>query len=746
MSADNKNAAGGRWLELQDSIASESGLAVSVVESDGLEAKSLSNGNSICSVLMHSEKFGAECEKYCGNVHSQSEKTGKPFKFKCHAGLECIAVPIRIEGRIPSAAIIGRAFTKAEAYRIATEKAISGEWSEFAPSAVFENVLLTGSQNVELLAKKIAGLDKEETALLREFLSEDRARSKNGPAPAIPNEEKAPEPREKQDVFAEPELKTEKPVFRLPKISEITRRKASEKPDEILQILEKEGTGTGKLESVDDLAEQAGWRALFGDLLDHSYDEACRRILRYLQDQYQIGSMAWLENYGNRLNTTFAVGNFKGEQIKFSVEPDDPRLKTLLQSESSIELKQKNMPDSAGTHEALRLFPMIVGNEIKSALVIGERVDDTEIVGSIARFCKTVTAELEVLRLREELSRRSWLDIAMEKLNASLKNIDTEDFWVRLMQTTAELVRAERGSLLIYDENSDSLVLKAAIGRRADILKTGLDNLGERVALGVWKSGEALVVRNIANSGIEPAPSDWNYKTGSFISYPLVIGERKIGVLNITDRVDGGEYGNEEVQLLNSVVPQIAVAADRATLQHKAGEYEQLSVTDPLTGLLNRRYLEERLAEEIKRSSRHGYPMSFMMIDVDDFKSYNDNFLHPEGDKALKIVGHCLRETLRGADVAARYGGEEFSILLPQTTLEEAKTIAERIRMNIETAEFPHRQVTVSIGIATISNTIATVEKLIECADRALFEAKRKGKNKVFVFKANGSGQRAAIH
>ena len=134
------------------------------------------------------------------------------------------------------------------------------------------------------------------------------------------------------------------------------------------------------------------------------------------------------------------------------------------------------------------------------------------------------------------------------------------------------------------------------------------------------------------------------------------------------------------------------------------------------------------------------------MIDVDDFKSYNDQFLHPEGDKALKIVGHCLRETLRGADVAARYGGEEFSILLPQTTLDEARVIAERIRTSIETAEFPHRQVTVSIGIATLAGDIDSVEKLIECADKALFDAKKDGKNQVNVFGGSESGQHATVH
>ena len=162
-------------------------------------------------------------------------------------------------------------------------------------------------------------------------------------------------------------------------------------------------------------------------------------------------------------------------------------------------------------------------------------------------------------------------------------------------------------------------------------------------------------------------------------------------------------------------------------------ELKRLSITDALTGLSNRRYLEARLEEEIKRSHRNGSPMSFMMIDVDEFKPYNDNFGHTEGDRALQIVARCLRETLRGADVAVRYGGEEFSILLPQTNIKEAFLTAERVRQRVEQTEFPNRKVTVSIGVAACPPK-CTLTGLVSSADKALYEAKRAGRNCVKVF------------
>jgi diguanylate cyclase (GGDEF)-like protein len=371
---------------------------------------------------------------------------------------------------------------------------------------------------------------------------------------------------------------------------------------------------------------------------------------------------------------------------------------------------------------------------VQNALVVADGLKDEALKRRIARFCKTVAAQLEILRLREEVKRRSWLAEAVEKFNASLKNPDTEDFWAHLMRISAELMHAERSSLLIFDEKNGSLTVKAAIGATAERITNKSEKIGERVARIVLNNGKPVVVGDVAKLGLQPAPSDWKYKTKSFISYPFSIGSRRVGILNVTDKADGAAYGESDLELLDAIAPQVAVLLDRAALKSRAGEYEQLSVTDALTGLLNRRYLEERLAEEIKRSNRYGYPMSFMMIDVDHFKSYNDMFGHAEGDKALKLVAQCFRETLRGADIAARYGGEEFSILLPQTTSSEAETIAERVREHIAATEFPNRAITVSIGIASCCLDLNSAHELIVAADSALYGAKRNGRNRVQVY------------
>src|ERR1700751_5227217 len=129
--------------------------------------------------------------------------------------------------------------------------------------------------------------------------------------------------------------------------------------------------------------------------------------------------------------------------------------------------------------------------------------------------------------------------------------------------------------------------------------------------------------------------------------------------------------------------------------------------------------------------------MSFLMIDIDDFKLYNDRNGHQAGDVALQITAHALKGALRSADIASRYGGEEFCILLPQTSMSEAGAIADRIRQRVATTHFPHGKaqplghVTVSIGVSTFSRIVNTAETVIAAADRALYRAKHQGKDRI---------------
>jgi len=321
-----------------------------------------------------------------------------------------------------------------------------------------------------------------------------------------------------------------------------------------------------------------------------------------------------------------------------------------------------------------------------------------------------------------------------EQIDAS----DPTQTYQSIVARSADLLRAERSSLLLFDESENLLTMKASRGIPTAVADVAPIAVGQGIAGAVLRENRPLVA-TVDELGRSSLPERL-YKTSSFISYPIAIGQRRFGVLNLADKIGGGAYDLHDLSVIDLLAPQIALALERAQWQQRANQFQLMSITDPLTGLHNRRYLEARLAEELSRSKRYDYPLSFMMIDIDDFKLYNDFNGHQAGDRALEIISQCLHAALRKVDVASRYGGEEFSILLPQTTLEEAGVIADRIRRKIMTTKFPHGasqplgMVTASIGLSVLSPSLNSAEAIVRAADRALYHAKGHGKNRAYAY------------
>jgi diguanylate cyclase (GGDEF)-like protein len=196
--------------------------------------------------------------------------------------------------------------------------------------------------------------------------------------------------------------------------------------------------------------------------------------------------------------------------------------------------------------------------------------------------------------------------------------------------------------------------------------------------------------------------------------------------------------------VLTALVMQTAVVY--AQLAKTAERLRNESVTDTLTGLVNRRGFDTHLAQAIADGARRSRGAALLMIDIDNFKAYNDSFGHPAGDRALRIVADVLRKHAnRTRDVAARFGGEELALIMPETNLRGAAVVAERLRAAVEGAGIPqgagarHRVVTISVGVAAVNNAAeATPASMLAEADRALYRAKQSGRNRVVTAMAVG--------
>jgi diguanylate cyclase (GGDEF)-like protein len=224
------------------------------------------------------------------------------------------------------------------------------------------------------------------------------------------------------------------------------------------------------------------------------------------------------------------------------------------------------------------------------------------------------------------------------------------------------------------------------------------------------------------------------YALGIFIVRPLdhlTRGAAKVAAGDL--EVDLPVAKGGEVAYLTEVFNDMV-----ARLRSSRQELERLSVTDPLTGLNNRRHMMEVLDNEVRRSRRLDHTFAVLMADVDHFKQYNDEHGHPAGDAVLKRVAGVFNESTRDVDFVARYGGEEFFVLMPEIDAEGAAEAAERIRSAMAQDPSLGQEVTVSFGVAEFPANGDTGEALISAADSVLYQAKKKGRDQVVVARAQG--------
>jgi diguanylate cyclase (GGDEF)-like protein len=215
------------------------------------------------------------------------------------------------------------------------------------------------------------------------------------------------------------------------------------------------------------------------------------------------------------------------------------------------------------------------------------------------------------------------------------------------------------------------------------------------------------------------------------ISSPLVATRTMFGLLVAIHRADGGCYSPEDVRLITALANHAAIALENQLLYRKL---EHEAITDGLTGVHNYRFMMSSLDREIKRAKRFKQSFSFIMLDVDNLKEYNDRLGHLSGSEALRQIANIIKNGCRDIDLVCKYGGDEFAVILPQTLLDGAQVVAQRVIEGVydHTFDGEHpRVLSCSCGIACYPQDGQTGREIVSSADRALYEAKRSGKNKL---------------
>lgn len=294
---------------------------------------------------------------------------------------------------------------------------------------------------------------------------------------------------------------------------------------------------------------------------------------------------------------------------------------------------------------------------------------------------------------------------------------------------------ARRGSILLAEERG-RITEHHLRGDHAPISGSIEELQPDSVSHKVFINRQPMLVQDTSQEPGLSAGRQYPYASRSFVSVPLRENGHALGVLHLTERPGEAVFTPRDLALLERLSLQASAAIRKARLEEEVQTLRVSSCIDHLTGVHNRRYLDEQLAVEVKRARRFGQPVAVAMFDVDSFKSVNDTMGHEYGDSVLKMIAGTVRRQLRSVDILARYGGDEFVLVLPGTDADGALSTVEKLRTLIASTELPAdrggsppRSFTVSAGLSVYPGLATGAEELIRRADQSLLQAKMAGRN-----------------
>jgi len=399
-----------------------------------------------------------------------------------------------------------------------------------------------------------------------------------------------------------------------------------------------------------------------------------------------------------------------------------PEFRSLWESEKSEMM----------SNEIEMFVPLISRDRLIGILVLGKKQSgrySLEDLSLLEDVTNRVAVSIEKEYLREQLrEREEELSVINRSSTILTSSLDIQGIYASFIEELKKVVDVSWAAIALIEQND---LYFLALASEID----SVWQVGERIPIkGTATEWVATHKKTIVESDLSRESrfdtAKYHLKQGvrSIVYLPLIAKGGVIGSLIVASRHPNA-YSQRHVMLLEQLASQIAMPVENSRLYAKV---EERARTDELTGLLNRRALDELIISEISRHSRYGGVFSISILDLDFFKAFNDKYGHLAGDKVLRQIGNIIKSTIRGTDQAFRYGGDEFAILLPQTTIEAAYEVAERLRsrvaLEVEAGDVP---ITASLGLATWPIDGIGANAIIAVADAALYHAKRSGGNQI---------------
>jgi len=479
------------------------------------------------------------------------------------------------------------------------------------------------------------------------------------------------------------------------------------------------------------------------------FDDVIQQIFKNLKRLIPFNSASLILFQDDEIHITAGqnidnIDYLKSQRYKLS---DDPISRQIIETRQPVIINSpleftyfRNYGQSKNLKSWLGV-PLIVHNEVIGQLTLDSSVlysykePELQIVSTLA---SQIAVAIDNARLYTVQRQRA--DV-MSALRATLTDITSELDLTFLLQSILNraiaLLEVVGGELALYDETKQEITIVVCQNMDRDYtgskLTLGLGAIGQ-----VIQSGETIVIDDYRawNGHFDARP--WR----GVMVVPLIARDCVLGAIALVDSTETRRFRQDDVRMITLFAHQAAIAIENAQLFEKI---QLLAETDDLTKINNRRQLFALGEQEFSHANRYQHPMSVILLDIDDFKQINDSYGHAAGDVVLRDLAQNCQKSIREADVIARYGGEEFVIILPSTDLAQGLELAERLRQTVEatpiSTKFGSITITVSLGVAEITGDTPNISALIDQADTALYQAKKKGKNKVEGYRKPNSNQ-----
>ena len=484
-----------------------------------------------------------------------------------------------------------------------------------------------------------------------------------------------------------------------------------------------------------------------------SWDQAINEILARLGQAADVSRVYIFENHKTEDGTLLTSQRYEWVAPGITPQLDNPELQnfpwieggferwvTLLSRGEAVVGRVRDFPEServvleAQSIRSILVLPIFVGEQWWGFIGFDEcryerRWDESE-QEALRAAASAIGAAIQRRQTEERLQKLAMVAAAVTS------SLDLNQVLDAIATSALQLVNATDVHIYLYDAGTGTFTFGAAFwenGRRTP----AVDRVRpEGLTATVARTGKRIVIDDATTHPLfqDKVSRAWSIK--SIAGFPLLRAHRVVGVLTVAFLHEHHRFTDDELHVLSLLADQAAIAIDNAQLHE---EVRRQAITDGLTGLYNHRFFYERLNTEVAHSLRYQHPCSLIMLDLDDFKFYNDRYGHLAGDELLRELANLLRGAIRRSDLAARYGGEEFALILPETDEKQARALAERLLKLVRNHRFALEgkeeggKITISIGVASCPKHARDVDGLVQAADMALLRAKAAGKNRVCV-------------